>query len=80
MKITVFQQGKNILITFHQGKTVDNYVIDKADEFLMCVDKFIRKRMICLIGRISPIRHIEFINVSMLTERIIKAIIAGLQL
>lgn len=94
MKIIISQQDKKLSIEFCQGKfaapqlrgeprpeksgRVDKFVIDKADEFLMCVDKFFKKRDNA-IKAISKAR-LEFVNVGVLTERIIRAIIAGLRL
>lgn len=82
MKIIVSQQDKKILITFESGKLVDKFVVDKAEGFINVIDKFFRKRRIKSIGQIRPIRqigHIRFENTGILTERIIKAIIAGLR-
>ncbi|MDP2638632.1 MAG: hypothetical protein Q8P06_00455 [Candidatus Azambacteria bacterium] len=69
--------GKKLLVAFRQGKTVNNYRIDKAEDFLICIDKFIRKRKIGLVGFIGQIGHIEFHHTGLLTERIIRAIILG---
>jgi len=77
MKIIVFQQNKKLLITFKSGKLVDKYRIDKADDFLVTVDKFLRKRRIKSIGRIGQISLIG--PMGLLTERIIRAIIVGLR-
>lgn len=77
MKIIVSQQGKKLLITFKQGSVVDNYSVDKSDEFLGCVDKFFKKRKM----KIESLKKtsLEFENTGMLTERVVRAIIAGLQ-
>lgn len=77
MKIIVSQQKKRIKITLQQGNIVDNYVIDKADEFLLCIDKFCKRYKIDI--RVFKKASLEFINVSMLTGRVIRAIIAGLR-
>jgi len=77
MKIIVSQQDKKLLITFKSGKLVDKYRIDKADDFLVTVDKFLRKRRIKSIGRIGQISLIG--PMGLLTERIIRAIIVGLR-
>jgi len=88
LKIIISQQNKKILITLKSGKVVDKYRVDKAEEFLTVIDKFFRKcriRKIRRIGRISrighigQIGHIEFENTGVLTERIIRSIIAGLR-
>ena len=82
MKIIISQQNKKILITLKSGKIVDKYLLDKAEEFLTVIDKFFRKcriRKIRRIGQIGPIGHIEFENTGVLTERIIRSIIAGLR-
>lgn len=76
MKIIVSQNNKKIIIAFKSGKVVDNYVIDKADEFLLALDRFLKKRKIRPIGHIG---HIKFENTGVLTERIIRAIIVGLR-
>lgn len=76
LKIKIIQKDKKILVTFESGKSVDNYVIDKAEDFLSALDRFIRKRKIGPIGQIGPI---EFVNTGLLTERIIRAIIIGLR-
>lgn len=76
MKIIVSQQGKNLLVTFEQGKTADSYFIAKTEDFLVCVDKFVKKRKVRIT---SPIRHVEFENTGLLTERAIMATIGGLR-
>lgn len=76
MKIVISQQGKQIKITLKQGNIVDNYAVDKADEFLLALDRFLKKRRIRSIGHIG---HIKFENTGVLTERIIRAIIIGLR-
>lgn len=77
MKIIVSQQDKKIVIEFYHGKTVDNYKVDKAEDFLLVIDKFFEKRD----NQKSSIAKadLKFANVSVLTERIIKAIIIGLR-
>ncbi len=78
MKIIVSQQDKKLLIIFQQNKFTDTFVVDKAEEFLVCIDKFIRKRKIDCISPIGKIRQIEFKNTGILTERVIRAIMLGL--
>jgi len=80
VKIIVSQQNKKILITFKSGKAVDpstSLRINKADDFLASVDKFLKKRKM----RIECFQKInlEFVNTGLLTERIIKVIILGLR-
>ena len=77
MKVIISQQNKKLLITFKSGKLVDKYRIDKADDFLVTVDKSLRKRRIKSIGRIGQISLIG--PMGLLTERIIRAIIVGLR-
>lgn len=76
MKITVSQQDKKITISFIHKGVVDRFVINKADKFLECVDKFIRKRKIKLKALKNA--RLEFSGTGILTERIIKVIILGL--
>lgn len=76
MKITVSQKDRKILVTFKSGKAVDNYAIDKADSFINALDKFLKKRKLNIA--VLKKADLKFANVGMLTERIIRAIIAGL--
>ncbi len=76
MKIIVFQQNKKILITFQQGDTVDNYSVNKAEKFLVCIDKFLKKHHTLKIR--FKIHDLRFKNVSLLTERIVRATMVGL--
>lgn len=77
MKIVISQQDKRIKVIFQQNSIADSYEIDKADDFLACVDKFLKRRD-NLKNDIAK-AGLEFINAGMLTERIIRAIIAGLR-
>lgn len=77
MKIIVSQQDKKILIEFHHGKIVDNYSVDKADEFINILDRFIRKRKISFALLKKAV--LEFVNTGVLTERVIRSIIIGLR-
>ncbi len=77
MKIIVSQQNKKLLINFKSGKLVDNYAIDKADGFLNVLDRFIKKRKMKLV--VLKKADLEFVNVGMLTERVIRAIMLGLR-
>ena len=126
MKITVFQQDKQIKIIFKQGtstwlsvnlfeslsapqslerpersRRIDNYVIDKADDFLLTLDRVVKirqrrqRRQLKKSNFYYPVdrflkkstmditvlkkANLKFVNVSILTERIIRAIIAGLE-
>ena len=81
MKIIVSQnglpagrQGKKLLVKFPNF----NIGIDKSEDFLACVDKFLKKRD-NLKNTVAK-ADLEFIGTGMLTERIIRAIIAGLRL
>ena len=76
MKIIVSQKDKRILITFKSGKSVDKFVIDKAEEFLGVVDRFIKKRKIDLVSLRKA--DLKFENTGILTERVIRAIMLGL--
>jgi len=88
MRIIVSQQGKKILITLGSERVaahkvgeprpeksgrVDKFIVDKAEDFLTVVDKFLRRRNIGRIGRI------EFENTGILTERVIRSIMLGLR-
>ena len=84
MKIIVSQQDKKILIEFYsdarhrRGRSPDYSVgVDKAENFLDALDRFIKKRKMNLKS-LSKVK-LEFHNVGILTERIIRAIISGLR-
>jgi len=78
LKIIVSQQGKKIEIIFNQNKTVDTFVIDKAEEFLVCVDKLLKKHHTVKISDFRDAK-LEFEGrVGMLTERVVRAIMLGL--
>lgn len=76
MKITVSQQDKLIKIIFKQDNVVDNYVIDKSDEFLASLDRFIKKRKIDIT--VLKKANLKFVGTGILTERIIRVIMKGL--
>ena len=76
MNIIVSQQNKKILITFKSGNVVDNYAIDKADSFVNVLDRFVKKRKMKLA--VLKKANLEFIGTGILTERIIGAIMKGL--
>ncbi len=93
MRIVINQSKNNIGIEFRQEKTVDTstwlsvnperirridkFSVDKADDFLVCVDKILKRRHIGLRYFVKNAK-LEFLNSSMLTERIIRAIMLGL--
>jgi len=82
LKIVVSQQGKKLSVKFFQGKVVDKHLVDKAEDFLTVVDKFLKKSKISQIrsiNRIGQIRYIEFVNTGILTERVIRSIMLGLR-
>ncbi len=79
MKIVVSQQqNKRLKIIFYQNDAVDSYEVDKAEEFLICVDKFLKKHKI----KAESLRNarLEFINTGILAERVVRSIIKGLSL
>ena len=75
-KIIVSQTDKKIFVIFEHGKIVDKYAIDKAENFLACVDKFLMKYYIS--SNVWKNVKLEFHNTGILTERVIRAIIGGL--
>ncbi|KKS43786.1 hypothetical protein A2567_02660 [Candidatus Azambacteria bacterium RIFOXYD1_FULL_42_11] len=77
MKILVSQKGKKLNIEFNWGKAVDKYSVDKADDLLNVLDRFLKKRKI----KVESLQKasLKFVNTGMLTERIIRAIITGLR-
>ena len=77
MKIIISQQGKKLSIIFKDGKIVDKYAIAKAEEFLVCVDKLLKKHHTVKIDWKNV--RLEFHNTGLLTERIIRSIILGLR-
>ncbi len=78
MKIVISQKEKKIEIIFNQNKTVDSFVVDKAEEFLVCVDKFLKKHHTVKISDFKDAK-LEFEGrVGMLTERVVRAIMLGL--
>jgi hypothetical protein len=54
------------------------YTIDKAEEFLVCVDKLISKGNNVTINSLKK-AQLEFRNIGLLTERVIRAIMLGLK-
>lgn len=93
MKIIVSQEDKKILVEFRWGKAVDTstrlsvnpepsrridkYSVDKAEDFLMCVDKIMRKDH-TVNNKSFTKADLEFRGAGLLTERVIRAIIGGL--
>lgn len=77
MKIIVSQKDKRIKITFKQGDASDNHTVSKAEDFLAAVDKFSKRRRIELA--IFKKADLRFVNVGLLTERVIRAIVNGLR-
>lgn len=94
MKIIINQQNKKIEVIFKQGGYVDKYLLDKADDFLNTLDKFTRKRKMGFIHRANKScktyksygtdkmdfrgAKLEIKQVSLLTERIIRAILQAI--
>jgi hypothetical protein len=89
MKIIVSQQNKKLITEFYlpkplllkEGKRreereVYKYTIDRAEDFLVAVDTFLKKSN----NELTSIKNaeLEFIDVGVLTERIIRSIIVGL--
>ncbi|MDP2946206.1 MAG: hypothetical protein Q8N61_02000 [bacterium] len=83
MKIVISQQqDKKLTVEFYYGKLVEKYRVDKAEDFLVCIDKFLRKRIIAdrrglLRGFTQKNLTLKFENTGVLTERIIRAIMLG---
>ena len=77
MKITVTQKYKKLLVSFKSGNVVDNYAIDKADEFLAAIDKFIKRRKMHI--KVLKKTDLKFVNTGILTERVIRSIMLGLR-
>lgn len=78
MKIIVSQQGKKLTSEFYHSKIVYQHSLDKAEEFLLCIDKLTKKHHTVEISDFGNAK-LEFRNTGLLTERIIRAIIAGLR-
>lgn len=77
MRIIVSQKEKKLEIIFEDGKVVDKYTIDKAEEFLVCIDKLIKKHHTVKISGFKN-AQLEFHSTGLLTERLIRAIMLGL--
>ena len=76
MKIVVSQRGKEIAVEFHHSEFVDKHSISKAEDFLLAIDRFIKKRKIDLVSLRKA--GLKFENTGLLTERVIRAIMLGL--
>ena len=76
MKILVNQTKNKIIVEFHYGGDVYKCTIDKAEEFLGVVDRFIKKRKIDLVSLRKA--DLKFENTGILTERVTRAIMLGL--
>ena len=77
MKIIVSQTDKKVSVIFEHGKIIDKYTIDKAENFLVCVDKFLTKHYTTSSDSLKNVK-LEFNNTGVLTERVSRAIIGGL--
>jgi len=77
MKIIVSQKEKKLEIIFKNGKVVDKFTVDKAENFLVCIDKFLKKHYIKLEDFAKNV-SLEFANTGLLTERVIRSIMLGL--
>lgn len=76
MKFLIEQKGRTIFAEFCHRGIVDKYKLDKADDFLLALDKFSRRRKIS--STLFKGARFEFNQTSILTERIIKAILQAL--
>lgn len=77
MKIIIEQFNRKIIVTFKHKGIIDKYKVDKAEDFLACIDKFLKKSD--NIRSAIAKANLEFIGTGMLTERITRAIISGLR-
>ncbi len=78
MKVIISQQGKKLEIIFENGKVVDKYTINKAEEFLVCVDKLLKKHHTVKISGFRDAKLKFEGEVGILTERVVRAIMLGL--
>lgn len=77
MRIFINQIKNKINIEFQNGDvTVYKCQLDKAEEFLMAVDRFIKKRKIGIESLQKA--SLRFAGTGVLTERIVRSIMAGL--
>lgn len=76
MRIIISQEGKKLNIEFKNGSTVDKYTVDKAEEFLVCLDKLFKKRN--NVQQKLRIQDLQFENTGLLTERVVRAIMLGI--
>lgn len=77
MKIIIFQQGKEVRVEFHYDGKIETYNLERAEDFLVAIDKFIKKRHTGL--DILKNADLEFTDTGLLTERIVRSIMTGLQ-
>lgn len=76
MKIIVSQQDKKLTAEFYHDKVIYKCAFAKAEDFLACIDKFLKKRHNSKTSWKSV--ELEFHNSGILTERVIRAIMLGL--
>jgi len=76
VKIIVSQRDRKIGVIFKQKGLVDKYVLDRADDFLNALDRFRKKGKNGRKGRKGV--KLEIRQASILTERIIRAILQGI--
>lgn len=76
MKIVVSQQDKKLIAEFHNGKNINRYLLEKADDFLVCIDKFLTKYHTTGSDSFKNVK-LEFHNTGILTERVIRSIMLG---
>ena len=83
MKITIEQQNKKLVIEFYSdaplrgGRSPDFSVgIDKAEDFLVAIDTFLKRSN----NELTIIKNaeLEFDGTGLLTERIVRSIMLGL--
>lgn len=77
MKIIISQQNKKTSVSFIHKDIVDKFVINKAEEFLAAVDRFIKKRKLNV--DFLKKAELEFYGTGILTERVVRSIILGLR-
>lgn len=78
MKIIINQFKNKIHFEFYSGDVVVyKSIIDKAEDFLECVDKFLTKYHTTSGDSFKNVK-LEFHNAGVLTERIVRATMLGL--
>lgn len=79
MKIIINQFKNKIHFKFYSGNIiVYKCAIDKAEEFLICIDKLIKKHHTVKISSFRNVK-LEFHDTGLLTERVIRAIVGGFE-